>query len=198
MLGNMDRDDRSREELAEAGEHHREAEDHRREGAADRAEADLHRARGEDVAAAGDELEARGHDLASEGHERAAAHDRREAESAAAHDRREAESAAPEGARAAIGAASSPAGGSLLGDEHTRRFRSRWDDLQATFIDHPRESVAAADALVREATDALHALFERDRRQLEGVWDRGDEASTEDLRVTLQRYRAFFERLLTI
>lgn len=87
---------------------------------------------------------------------------------------------------------------SLLADEERRRLRARWNEVQAAFVDEPKRSVAEADELVRDATEALHDLFERDRKQLEGVWDRGDEVSTEDLRVTLQRYRSFFERLLTI
>jgi hypothetical protein len=28
-------------------------------------------------------------------------------------------------------------------------------------------------------------------------WDRGDDVSTEDLRVALRRYRSFFDRLLS-
>jgi hypothetical protein len=89
-------------------------------------------------------------------------------------------------------------GDPLLGEEHCRRFRSRWESVQASFIDEPRQAVADADRLVRETTEELHSLFDRDRRQLEGMWDRGDRVSTEDLRVTLQRYRSFFERLLSI
>jgi hypothetical protein len=61
-----------------------------------------------------------------------------------------------------------------------------------------RQAVADADGLVREATQELHSVFERDRRQLEGIWGRGDQVSTEDLRITLQRYRSFFERLLSL
>jgi hypothetical protein len=33
---------------------------------------------------------------------------------------------------------------------------------------------------------------------LEEQWDRGEEASTEDLRIALKRYREFFERLLAV
>jgi hypothetical protein len=38
--------------------------------------------------------------------------------------------------------------------------------------------------------------FAEERSLLERQWDRGDNVSTEDLRVALQRYRAFFGRLL--
>ena len=101
-------------------------------------------------------------------------------------------------AESSVVVTSDATGASLLGDEQSRRFRSRWDDIQASFVDEPREAVGATDALVREATDALHESFERDRRQLEGIWDRGEEVTTEDLRVTLRRYRSFFERLLAV
>jgi hypothetical protein len=33
---------------------------------------------------------------------------------------------------------------------------------------------------------------------LDKQWDRGDNVSTEDLRVALQRYRSFFDRLLRL
>jgi hypothetical protein len=39
--------------------------------------------------------------------------------------------------------------------------------------------------------------FANERATLEKQWDRGDQVSTEDLRVALQRYRSFFDRLLS-
>jgi hypothetical protein len=39
-------------------------------------------------------------------------------------------------------------------------------------------------------------VFQRERRQFEDLWAEDDGASTEDLRLALQRYRALFERLL--
>lgn len=194
-----ERDQETREELHEAAEHRGEAREHRLEGAADRREAAADRAEGDPLAAAGNRLEAAGHDLAARGHQSAAAHDEREAAAAGGTP---AYPATPGGATAAGTAAgvttTAGEGQPLLGDDQLRHFRTRWDAIQSSFIDQPRESVAAADTLVREATDALHSLFENDRRQLEAVWDRGDEVSTEDLRVTLQSYRSFFERLLRI
>ena len=38
--------------------------------------------------------------------------------------------------------------------------------------------------------------FANAREDLEGQWSRGEDISTEDLRVALQRYRSFFRRLL--
>ena len=42
----------------------------------------------------------------------------------------------------------------------------------------------------------LAEIFSDERKKMEGQWDRGDDVSTEDLRVGLQRYRSFFNRLL--
>jgi hypothetical protein len=44
----------------------------------------------------------------------------------------------------------------------------------------------------------LAETFAKERAGLESQWDRGEDVSTEDLRVALQRYRAFFGRLLAI
>jgi hypothetical protein len=43
----------------------------------------------------------------------------------------------------------------------------------------------------------LAADFAETRSQLESQWDSGEDASTEDLRVALTRYRSFFRRLLS-
>jgi hypothetical protein len=44
----------------------------------------------------------------------------------------------------------------------------------------------------------LAEIFANERETLEQNWDRGDDVSTEDLRVALQRYRSFFDRLLSV
>ena len=43
----------------------------------------------------------------------------------------------------------------------------------------------------------LAASFSNERARLEAQRDRGDDISTEDLRVALTRYRPFFDRLLS-
>jgi hypothetical protein len=43
----------------------------------------------------------------------------------------------------------------------------------------------------------LAETFAQERSRLEGQWDRGDKVSTEDLRLALQRYRSFFDRLVS-
>jgi len=85
----------------------------------------------------------------------------------------------------------------LLPDEQTERFTSRWQEIQSGFVDEPRSAVEQADALVADLMQRLAASFSNERARLEGQWDRGDDVSTEDLRVALTRYRSFFDRLLS-
>jgi hypothetical protein len=85
----------------------------------------------------------------------------------------------------------------LIADE-THTFRSRWDAIQTGFVDEPRNSVEQADGLVAEVMKRLAETFAEERSKLEGQWSRGDNVSTEDLRIALQRYRSFFDRLLSM
>ncbi len=77
-------------------------------------------------------------------------------------------------------------------------FRTRWTDIQASFVDQPRQAVEQADSLVAEVMQRLAQVFADERKRLEQQWDRGDETNTEELRLTLQRYRSFFDRLLSM
>src|SRR5919204_6406353 len=86
---------------------------------------------------------------------------------------------------------------SLLDRSEADRFQSRWQNIQARFVDDPQQSVDDADDLVAELTDELQQLFAAERSRLEQRWNAGEETSTEDLRVALTRYRAFFNRLLS-
>ncbi|MER6844751.1 hypothetical protein [Streptomyces platensis] len=83
----------------------------------------------------------------------------------------------------------------LLGPEQ-EEFRSRWQRIQSEFVDDPRAAVGAADTLVAEVMQALATTFSEHKQGLEGQWHRGEEVPTEELRVALQRYRSFFNRLL--
>jgi hypothetical protein len=87
--------------------------------------------------------------------------------------------------------------GPLLPDDQSERFTTRWQEIQTGFVDEPRDSVAKADALVADLMQRLAAGFSEERERLEAQWDRGDDVSTEDLRVALTRYRSFFDRLLS-
>lgn len=84
----------------------------------------------------------------------------------------------------------------LLPDAEARDFERRWQDVQVGFVDEPQRCVQEADALVGEVMQRLADSFARERRDLEAQWASRGEASTEDLRVALQRYRSFFNRLL--
>ena len=87
--------------------------------------------------------------------------------------------------------------GHLLAADDAEAFRARWTDVQHGFVDAPRQAVAQADGLVAELMQHLAKTFADERGRLEGQWDQGDDVSTEDLRTAFQRYRLFFDRLLT-
>jgi DNA-binding ferritin-like protein len=74
----------------------------------------------------------------------------------------------------------------------------RWQEIQASFVDKPRDSVEHADTLVAELMQRLATSFSQARERLEQQWDNGDDVSTEDLRLALTRYRSFFDRLLSV
>jgi len=86
----------------------------------------------------------------------------------------------------------------LFKSEDTERFRSRWTDIQAGFVDEPRHAVEGADGLVADTIKRLAEVFAEERSKLEEQWSRGEDVSTEDLRVSLRRYRSFFDRLLSV
>jgi hypothetical protein len=72
-------------------------------------------------------------------------------------------------------------------------IRNRFLDIQAGFVDEPRQAVEEAgrfvDDLLRQVADALR----EQRAQLAGATDEG---STEDLRLALRAYRQFVDRIL--
>ena len=76
-------------------------------------------------------------------------------------------------------------------------FQRRWDSIQAGFVDEPRHAVEEADSLVSELIQTLSDGFSNERRNLEEQWSSGQQVSTDDLRRGLQRYRSFFQRLLS-
>lgn len=86
----------------------------------------------------------------------------------------------------------------LFPAEEAKDFRAKWDAVQVGFVDEPRQAVERADSLVAGAMKRLAEMFAAEREQLEKQWDRGDSVSTEDLRLALRRYRAFFGRLLSM
>ena len=86
----------------------------------------------------------------------------------------------------------------LFPENELHGFRSRWDQVQTSFVDEPRAAVEQADSLVATVVKRIAEQFASEREQLEKQWDRGENVNTEDLRQALKRYRAFFDRLLSV
>jgi hypothetical protein len=86
----------------------------------------------------------------------------------------------------------------LFAGNESDEFRHRWTDIQAAFVDEPRQAVENADSLVAAAIKRLAEIFAQERATLEQQWSQGADVSTEDLRVALRRYRSFFDRLLSV
>lgn len=86
----------------------------------------------------------------------------------------------------------------LFSEDTSARYRLQWDEVQASFVDEPRSAVQQADSLVAQLMKELAQTFADERAGLESQWDRGADVSTEDLRIALQRYRSFFDRLLSL
>ncbi|WP_054816322.1 hypothetical protein [Nocardia arizonensis] len=83
-----------------------------------------------------------------------------------------------------------------LFDEPTvELLRTRWRELQGTFVDTPRDAVARADDLVAELIHQLTAAYAERRDALAAGWS--DRTDTEELRQALRRYRALFDQLLS-
>lgn len=85
-----------------------------------------------------------------------------------------------------------------LGTEEIDELQSRWNSIQIEFVDDPRASVKQADELVTEAVERIEQAFANQRTLLDEQWTNLEDISTEDLRIALQSYRSFLNRLLTI
>jgi len=116
------------------------------------------------------------------------------AEEIAEASERELESTAPSTSQET---AAVTADGALLPDDQSDRFRTRWEEIQASFVDEPQAAVEDADALVADLMQRVTSELTQERTRLENQWAQGDDVSTEDLRVALTRYRTFFDRLLS-
>ena len=84
----------------------------------------------------------------------------------------------------------------LFERDESAQYQSRWEEIQTGFVDEPRQTVEQADELVAQVMQRLAEGFAGERERLEQQWGRGEDVSTEDLRIALQRYRSFFQRLL--
>ena len=86
----------------------------------------------------------------------------------------------------------------LFTPEMAETYRSRWISIQSGFVDDPRRAVRSGDELVAQIMTNLADTFAEERHRVEAQLDSTGEGSTEDLRVSLRRYRSFFERLLSL
>lgn len=87
---------------------------------------------------------------------------------------------------------------SLFADAAVKDYRDQWSSIQTGFVDEPRKAVEEADNLVKSVLNKLSESFTQERQTLANQWSRGDNVSTEDLRITFRRYRSFFDRLLSV
>ncbi|MFG2710970.1 hypothetical protein ACGFX2_10395 [Streptomyces goshikiensis] len=112
---------------------------------------------------------------------------------------REEDDGAPGRAAAERGTEDAPAAAEdepLLGVEDAEGYRKAWSEIQGRFVDDPQEAVRSADALVAEVMQSLARTFSARKQGLEGQWGQGGQVATEELRLALQQYRSFFNRLL--
>ncbi len=68
-------------------------------------------------------------------------------------------------------------------------LREEWQRVQGTFVDDPQRAV-------REASVLVDRILEEIRMNV-GTTHLSETTSTEELRVSFQRYREFFQRLLS-
>lgn len=85
----------------------------------------------------------------------------------------------------------------VFSPDEVNQLRPQWNAIQTKFIDEPRRSVEEADELVASTIKRIAESFANERAKLESQWAKGDDVSTEDLRLALRRYRSFFDRLLS-
>lgn len=90
------------------------------------------------------------------------------------------------------------AGGRVFNREQIEQRHAEWEELQAQFIDDPKDTVKQADQMVAGTIDDIAEMLTQEREHLEQEWKQADDASTEDLRMSFQRYRAFLDRLLSM
>lgn len=81
--------------------------------------------------------------------------------------------------------------------EEVHLLVERWVGVQNAFIEDPRRAVQQADQLISEIGQRLLGVIEGERAAMRGMLENG-EASTEELRLAMRRYRALFDLLLTM
>ena len=89
-----------------------------------------------------------------------------------------------------------PRSGQLIDSESISALRSEWDAIQVLFVDDPRNAVVRADELLVRAFTVVSNAIARDRGEIHERWAGG--ATTEDLRIAMQRYRWHLRSLLGV
>lgn len=84
----------------------------------------------------------------------------------------------------------------LFGAADVERLRTAWRQLQGSFVDSPHDAVTQADDLVMATVQQLSATLAERKQSLEQLWSREEDGDTEDLRLALRSYRAFFDQLV--
>ena len=86
----------------------------------------------------------------------------------------------------------------LFSPDAANDFRTQWINVQTGFVDDPKQAVRRGDELVAQVMKSLAESFANERAKIEAQLDQRSDASTENLRLALRRYRSFFERLLSM
>ncbi|WP_062991686.1 hypothetical protein [Nocardia anaemiae] len=84
----------------------------------------------------------------------------------------------------------------LFGAADIERLRTAWRQVQGSFVDNPHDAVTQADHLVMATVQQLSATLAERKQSLERLWSREEDGDTEDLRLALRSYRAFFDQLV--
>ncbi|MEU4545775.1 hypothetical protein [Nonomuraea dietziae] len=85
-----------------------------------------------------------------------------------------------------------------LFDQDVDQAHTRWHDLQATFVEDPRQAVEQADELLDEVVNALTSSLTTRTSELGDRWKNTDQGDTEQLRLALRDYGAMLEQLLAL
>lgn len=88
--------------------------------------------------------------------------------------------------------------GLVLFDQDPAQVHSRWRDVQAAFVDDPREAVERADGLLDEIVTAVTATLTTRTAELRESWQDKERHDTERLRLALREYRTVLEGLLEL
>ncbi|WP_055589216.1 hypothetical protein [Peterkaempfera griseoplana] len=84
----------------------------------------------------------------------------------------------------------------LLPGHASEALEARWHDILVGFVDGPKHSVEEADRLLDEVSALIAEGLKERRRTLRDSWQGEDGTRTEELRLTLQKYRGLVTRLL--